>query len=146
MGSLPSPPYTTVNNHDMPTAAHTNVQEEHKEQCILGPIGDTEGEMDIYTRLAGFDFVNISRKSLQTYCSQYMPGVNKKQNVKKLRSCVFNNMFTTLIEEASDEQVDSISQHYGVKLDKHLEKRRGRMKRYFQRNENQIQILQWMIQ
>ena len=75
--SLPTPPYTTVNNHDIPTTSHTNVQEEHQEQCILGPMGDTEGEMDIYSRLAGFDFVNISRENLKEYCIQYIPRVNR---------------------------------------------------------------------
>ena len=32
--SLPTPLYTTVNNHDMPTTAHTNVQEEPKSSAF----------------------------------------------------------------------------------------------------------------
>merc|ERR1711872_187453 len=91
--NLPTPPYTTVNNHDIPITSHTNVQEEHEEQCILGPMGDTEGEMDIYSRLAGFDFVNISRENLKEYCIQYIPRVNRdKKTTEQLRNCVFNNM------------------------------------------------------
>ena len=151
---LPTPPYTTTSNSnqglaDQETEAET-IPVQEMEQCSVqeeshGQESSVQTDLHDETRNHP-DFSNMSRQALLDYCSIHFPSVSKKQTVDKLRSTVYSNVFASLIEGLGEKPMGELLKLYGIKPNRHKEKRCGQLFHYFQRNKSdKNEIIDYLV-
>ena len=86
------------------------------------------------------DVENMSRQSLLDYCQENVPTVKPSQDTNQLRSTVFSHVFSSLIQNISDIQIETILRHYGIEPDKNRSKRKGQLNNFFHRSETRTEI------
>ena len=140
--SLPTPPYTTTTGHglaDQETEVDTLPAQEGEQSFIqeesLRQESSLQNDLDNETRQYP-DFSTMARPAILEYCTVNFPSVSKQQNIEKLRSTVYNKVFSTLIKGLGEKQLRELFQKLDIKANLKKENLCGQLSQYFKRNKS----------
>jgi hypothetical protein len=87
------------------------------------------------------DVENMSRQLLLDYCHVNVPTAKPNQDTKQLRSTVFSHVFSSFINNADDNQLETIFQNYHIKQNKNKPQWKGQLLNFFQQSNTKTEIL-----